>query len=555
MQRNQPRYLGCDEAWREMLFGFATGDDYTLNIMVDDAELLRRYAENRSEEAFAEFVQRHLNLVYAAALRRLSGDSHRAAEVAQTVFTAAARDAARLSRHVVLTGWLYSATRNAAIDVIRVERRRQQREQESLLRHEMNTSSETDWEQMRPVLDEAMDELDSRDRDAVLLRYFQGTSFGEIGRKLSLTEDAARMRVTRAIERLRALLARRGVTSTSAALSSVLVEQASTAAPAGLSATITGQAFSTLVAEGVGVATSNVAAHFTGAKAAIGFGIAAAAIVIGVVVSRESARTDSTPSLAAPAAQNFVIAPTPNETRSDPAPASIAKVSTPSVPALDPAEFTRELQFRLHSDPEMLRLNREEYRTIARFGYASLHAALGMTAEQIEQFETLLIEKAKVGVDLAAVRYLQGWEETDPEFLAFKTVAVERRVHPLDAQLRALLGDAGYRQFQQIKPVGGVRTLLDALTAAGEQPDAASALSLPKALTSTIAKPTDPAASPPEWSDLNWDEVLAQAQGVMSERQLAVLHALRGQALRQQEIYRRREQIIQSVLSEQTRAR
>lgn len=537
-----------------MLFGFVAGDDYTLNIMVDDAELLRRYAENRSEKAFTEFVQRHLNLVYAAALRRLSGDSHRAADVAQTVFTAAARDAARLSRHAVLTGWLYSATRNAAVDVIRSERRRQQREQESCLPHEMNSSSETDWEQMRPVLDEAMDELDSRDRNAVLLRYFEGTSFGEIGRKLSLTEDAARMRVTRAIERLRALLARRGVTSTSAALSSVLIEQASAAAPAGLSATITGQTFSALATESAGVAAPNVAVHFTGAKVAIGLGAAATAIMIGVVIYRGSAHTNSTTSLPPPAAQPLVIAPNPNDSFSIPTLASTTSAADPSAPAIDPTRFTRDLQFRLHSDPEMLRLNREEYRAIARFGYASLHAELGMTAEQIEQFETLLIEKAKVGVDLAAERYLQGWEETDSEFLAFRNATVAARVRPLDNQLRALLGEAGYRQFQKIKPVGGVRTLLDALTAPGEQPDATSP-SLPKGLASMIANPTDPAASPSEWPDLNWDEVLAQAQGVMSERQVAVLHALRDQALRQQKIFHRREQIIQSVLREQTSAR
>lgn len=526
------------------------------NIMVDDAELLRRYAENHSEDAFTEFVQRHLDLVYGAALRRLSGDSHHAADVAQSVFTAVARDAARLSHHAVLTGWLYSATRNAAIDVIRSEQRRQHREQESLPTHEMTSSTETDWEQLRPVLDEAMDELEQRDRDAVLLRYFEGTSFGEIGRKLSLTEDAARMRVARAIDRLRALLARRGVTSTSAALSSVLVERATAAAPPGLTAAITGQAFFTVATESVGVAAPTLAANLTAVKVVIGLGAAVAAIAIGIVMYRGGTPSDSTTPLPVPASQNRTAAADPKETSGGIDVSSTTKAPAPGPPAIDPAKFTRELQFRLHSDPELLRLKREEVRVLARFGYAPLHAALGMSIGQIEKFETLLLEKGVIGMEMAAARYAHGWEENDPAFLAFKAAAVETRMRPIDDAMRELLGMAGYQQFQQIKPVGGVRHLLDALTAARSQPNAVLAQPpLPKALSPNSKTPVDRERTSPEWLDLNWDEVLAQAQGVMSERQIAVLHALRDQALRQQEISRRTEQIIQSILSEQTKAR
>lgn len=61
--------------------------------MNTDAELLGRYAESRSEAAFAEFVRRHLNLVYFAALRR-TGGAPLAEDIVQRVFTEAARDAA-----------------------------------------------------------------------------------------------------------------------------------------------------------------------------------------------------------------------------------------------------------------------------------------------------------------------------------------------------------------------------------------------------------------------------------------------------------------------------
>jgi RNA polymerase sigma factor (sigma-70 family) len=96
--------------------------------MSDDAELLRRYAEEKSESAFAELVRRHVDLVYGAAWRRLGGDAHGASDVVQQVFTSLARQAPALTRHTVLPAWLYAATRNVAIDRVRAERRRKAHE-------------------------------------------------------------------------------------------------------------------------------------------------------------------------------------------------------------------------------------------------------------------------------------------------------------------------------------------------------------------------------------------------------------------------------------------
>src|SRR5688572_30699093 len=101
--------------------------------MDDTATLLRRYAREKSEAAFAELVRRHVDLVYSAALRRTNGDAHRAADVAQQVFTRLARDAAKLTGHTVLAAWLYTTTRNAAVDLIRAEQRRRTHEQEAHL--------------------------------------------------------------------------------------------------------------------------------------------------------------------------------------------------------------------------------------------------------------------------------------------------------------------------------------------------------------------------------------------------------------------------------------
>ncbi len=210
--------------------------------MMDDATLLRRYAQARSEGDFAELVRRHLNLVYSAALRQVNGDTHLAQDVTQLVFTDLARKAAQLAGHRVLAGWLFTSTRFAAAKLVRGEHRRRTREQEAQLMQESDPTAALDWERVRPVLDEALGEMDERDREAILLRYLEGCDFASVGAKLALTDNAARMRVDRAIDKLRALLARRGVTSTAAALSLALANQAVVAAPAGLAATVTGAA-------------------------------------------------------------------------------------------------------------------------------------------------------------------------------------------------------------------------------------------------------------------------------------------------------------------------
>jgi len=211
--------------------------------MLNDAELLRAYADEKSESAFGELVRRHVNLVYSIALRQCGGDAHLAEDVAQKVFTDLARKAGQLSGYAVLGGWLYRSAQFAASDVVRAERRRRAREQEASAMQNLLSSNpaagDADWQKLAPVLDQAIGELAAPDRDAVVLRFFEGRPFAEIGATLRLTEDAARMRVERALDKLRAALGRRGITSTSAALATALANQAAVQIPAGLAATLT----------------------------------------------------------------------------------------------------------------------------------------------------------------------------------------------------------------------------------------------------------------------------------------------------------------------------
>jgi superfamily II DNA helicase RecQ len=124
--------------------------------------------------------------------------------------------------------------------LLRTDQRRQIREQEANIMNEIwrEPASQPDWEHLRPVLEDAMHQLDERDRLAVLLRYFQNKSLKEIGTSLNLTENAARMRVDRALDRLRLQLARKGVTSTMSALALTLTGNAVTAAPPVFAATV-----------------------------------------------------------------------------------------------------------------------------------------------------------------------------------------------------------------------------------------------------------------------------------------------------------------------------
>lgn len=207
--------------------------------MNEDAELLHQYAAEHSEAAFAELIRRHLDLVYSAALRLVNGDAHRAQDVAQLVFAEFARQARRLIRHPAPVGWLYTTTRLVALRVIRTEQRRSAREQEATTMNELlrESSPEPEWACLSPLLEEAMHELGEKDRHAVLLRFFQNKSLKEVGLALDLGENAARMRVDRALEKLRMALARRGVTAT-ATLAAAISANAVQVAPAGMAATM-----------------------------------------------------------------------------------------------------------------------------------------------------------------------------------------------------------------------------------------------------------------------------------------------------------------------------
>jgi len=210
--------------------------------MADDAYLLRQYADARSEAAFAQLVERHLSLVYHSALRQLEGDAHLAQDVTQTVFVLLAAKAFTLHSHPSLAGWLYATTHFKVSEAQRAERRRKHREEiASVLRETMTDHpARAEQAQLGALIDHAILELSEQDREAVLLRFFEGQAYADIGARLMLTEKTAHKRVERALDKLRECLARYGITSTAAALAASLGTQAGMAAPSGLAARVTG---------------------------------------------------------------------------------------------------------------------------------------------------------------------------------------------------------------------------------------------------------------------------------------------------------------------------
>lgn len=234
-----------------------------------DTDLLHRFVTQRDQSAFTELVRRNLNLVYAAALRHVGGDKHRAEDVAQQVFIDLARKAPVLAGHPNLAGWLYAGTRFTAIDTIRGEQRRTRREQSAELTQATDTLPEPHWDRIRPVIDDVLLELEDEDRQSVLLRFFGQQTFAAIGQQLGMTENAAQKRVDRALDRLNAALVRRGITSTATVLG-VALARGGVTAPTGLGASVTAAALGTLSV--VGAANISL---MTAAKVVMGLGTAA----------------------------------------------------------------------------------------------------------------------------------------------------------------------------------------------------------------------------------------------------------------------------------------
>jgi RNA polymerase sigma factor (sigma-70 family) len=317
--------------------------------MSHDTEMLRRYVEEGSESAFADLVREHLNLVYSAALRETGGDGALAEDISQAVFTELARKGARLLSHPSLAGWLYTTVRHVAANTRRTEQRRRWREEKVMTEMLSEDSPEEAWRQLRPALDDALHDLDEADRAALVLRFLEDRSLRDVGARLGLQENAARMRVERALEKLRGLLARRGITSTAAGLTAALAVGVATPAPAALAVTITSAALAGGAAAGSTTLTLMKLMSLTKLKV----GLIGAMVVAGIALPAwQQAR------LQRAEAENAQLRAQGMEAQPQDAELSTLRgeVDRLSKVEADQAELQRLRQWQAQTEPELLRL-------------------------------------------------------------------------------------------------------------------------------------------------------------------------------------------------------
>jgi RNA polymerase sigma factor (sigma-70 family) len=524
--------------------------------MMDDAELLLQYATKRSDPAFAELVRRHVDLVYSVALRKVGGDAHSAEDVSQAVFLALSRQARALTKRRALSGWLYLTTHNLAAQFVRADRRRQNREHAAHTMKEILDTPDIDWHRLRPVLDEALQALGEQDREAVLLRYFEQRAFAEIGRTLRVTEDAARMRVDRALEKLRTLLARRGVASTAAALAAVLGSQVA-AAPAGLATAITSAVATSAVAgAGAGATSSFLLMHLTkiipgtltvaAIGAAVHFSNTARQEAADLAASQQERaalqakltdlETRVTQSTQQPRTLQDQVPPPQTAAKPARATPSVTKPDTLTVPVVEERERKVSAEVRQADIQRMVA------------GYDPLFKKLGLTPAQIEEFRALLTANFARHADLGEFDRSQGvgalagpvqLKTSDGNTVAY-VMRDQRPVDPdvqaLEAQadadlagrIRGAFGDATYDAYQYFNDIGPIREITShltaALAAAGTPLTASEADRLVEALATAARGPDGQINANPHAIDPT--AYLAQAQSVLSGPQLAALRQI-----------------------------
>lgn len=268
--------------------------------MNDDFALIREYADHNSEAAFATLVSRYLNLVNSAALRQV-GDPTLAAEITQTVFIILARKAGSLSSKTILPGWLYRTTNYVSAAALKIQRRRERREQEAYMQATVEgTQNDATWEQVAPLLDGAMAQLREKDRDAIVLRFFQNKSFQEVGDLLGVEQRAAQKRVARALEKLRSIFAKRGVVLTTAIIATAVSANSVQAAPTALANAVTATALAKGTISASTLTLMKGAAKimaWTKFKTAAAFGLAALAIAGTTTLTIAEIEKSSPPSI------------------------------------------------------------------------------------------------------------------------------------------------------------------------------------------------------------------------------------------------------------------
>jgi RNA polymerase sigma factor (sigma-70 family) len=438
--------------------------------------LLAEYAATKSETAFQEVVGRYVNLVYSTAVRLVNGDSHLAEDVSQRVFADLAKMAGSLSKDVMLGGWLHRHTCYLASKTMRTERRRQAREEQAVQMNEIEDGSTANFAALAPVLDEAINKLGTDERQAIVLRYFEERDFRSVGEALGSSEEAARKRVNRALEKLRGLLGRRGVTLSAAGLAAVLEAQAVTMAPAGIAIGISAAALTTASAGGGTALTTLYLMSMTKFQGGV-IAVITVALSIPLVMqyqTKEKLRQENQ-TLRADVAQVQVLKDENARL------ARLVPRATNATPSRNSEQMSELMKLRgevgvlrktanqaeavvnagkqsplsgITANPEMSKMIRDQQ----KMGMSAIYKTFGKNAnlptEKVEALNDLLADEVMVGIDhvTAGLRDGKTTEEMDQIFTQYEAAT--------EAKVKAMLGDEAFDQYKEYN-----RNLVSTITA------------------------------------------------------------------------------------------
>lgn len=406
-----------------------------------------------------------------------------------------------------------------------------------------------EWEHLRPIIDDSLSQLGDGDREVVLLRFFANLPFAQIGARLSVTENAARMRSERALERLRVLIARRGVTSTAVALGLALESQASTAlVPTGLATSVTSSALALGTAPPGATAVATIAGFMSSMKLSIGVGAAVLlATAIGIATDQfQSSRSDiaelagARHALADLAARQeesekklrlaeqaaAELKRQVEEKRVAPAAATASAES--AAPAWDPMA---QGAIFMERHPSVHRSLEAYAKARAHFRYSPIYAPLGLRPDQIDEFQSLMSRGVGMGAQGPDGNYSNRW-------LSLVTKGPLPSSTEYNERVRALIGDEGMRKLSEYGRSEPGRDL--ASKVAGELWGTDTPLTSQQAdrLVEVLTEQrTWRAAMPGSRSPgYDWNAILAQTSGFLTETQLGVLKGMQA-----------RDQFIQAI--------
>ena len=428
--------------------------------MTDTRQLLADYVDSGSEPAFRELVARYVDLVYSAAIRLVNGDTHLAEDISQTVFADLARQARTLSRDAMLGGWLHRHTCFVASKALRSERRRQEREREAVAMNIPEDHSEANLATLTPVLDEAVNQLNAEDRAAILLRFFEQKDFRSVGESLGSTEEAARKRVDRALEKLQGLLKIRGVALSGTALATALTAHSVSAAPVGFALTISSAARASAASTTGTTLTILEIMSMTKIKVAVVTAVVAAGVAIPWVMQHQAQTrlTEANEALLQQKQQaEHLAAENARLTKLAVQPAPVAASNHNSSLELlrlrgEVARLRQDAASRtngpsalsgMKADTEMWQTMREQQKMGMGMLYKDFAKKLNLPKEQTDKFTELLADDVMENIDHITAVLRDGLtpQQMEPIFAGQEAAMLEK--------VQALLGDEALSQYQE----------------------------------------------------------------------------------------------------------